>query len=759
MLSGAALLSARIRATHISDAILQTAFLVLVLALHQANRAVIHRETLAPTQENERIQAVGCIDSEPIWNGVRGSFVLKTDSLCQRGRWEVSKKRLLVLTKRTREISSRSRIHLGQRWRITASVEPFPRPRNPGEFDYGRVLELNEISGILRTSPADTVTLLGAATARGWELSVARMQQGLYAVFDSLHPSAHASFLKGVVLGFREEIAPDIKQSFMDTGTIHILAVSGSNVAVVALALGAVLGFARLNRRLLMLATFAGLLLYMLVTGSSASVVRATVMAMLVLGGGVIERKTDIYNTLGMAAVGLLLWNTANLFDVGFQLSFAAVWALVYFYPKLESLIARIPERFEEIKAIDAVLKLAAVSLAAQIGTVPFTAYYFNRISLVSIVANLVVVPVSGLNTLVGFAEAVTFLISADVARCFAAVNDVLVWFLLGFVREASQVPFAYFDAQGMSAAGTLVYYAAAIGAFGITQPYVVKRALTAILLGLLIFVFEPLASARRDGLAVTFLDVGQGDAVLLRTPANHTLLVDTGPAVGSMDAGSRTIVPFLRRQGVSRLDALVLTHAHDDHIGGALSVIRGCPVAAVYLPRSDMKTKGFDAIVREAESRKILIDSIGTGRIVPLDPAMRVYVLAPSASMRKGRNLNEESIVMKVVYGQTALLLTGDAENRVEQALVGAYELFLRSGILKAAHHGSKTSSSSEWLRRVSPRLAVVSVGRNNRFGHPSGETLGRMHSLGIPVLRTDREGAVLLQSDGVSWGRVNWR
>ncbi len=747
------------RHEQLSAICLQLAFVLLVAADHRsAQREATESVVAAANGREEAVQLAGRIDSEPIWNADRVSCAVRIDSMTRNGRWSAIPHRLMLLGSGPRWSGLRGALRPGDLISCAGMLQERARPRNPGEFDYGRYLELNDIAGIVRCGSSATPIRTAACAKSSLETVVWSAQRWLYGLFDSLHPEEHAAFLKGVVLGFRAQISDEVKQSFMETGTIHILAVSGSNVAVVALALTALLGFSRLPRRVRAAGTAAGILFYMLVTGSSPSVVRATIMALIVLGATMTERRTDVYNALGAAAVVLLLWNPLTLFDVGFQLSFAAVWSLVYFYPILAAVIRRIPERFEEIRIVDAGLKLFAVSLAAQIGTLPFTVYYFNRISVIAIVANLVVVPVSGLNVLIGIAEAMLAPVSMEAARCFAAVNDLLTWFLLGFVRTAADQPFASVETAGMDAPSIVLYYAVVVGILRMGDRTVWKKALIVALAAAAVLVWSPLLRRSAPTLEATFLDVGQGDAVVLRLPEGKIVLVDAGGLAGRSDAGVRTIVPFLRRNGIHSIDALVLTHAHDDHTGGARAVLRNTRVGTVIIPRSADMPTGFRRVLDDARADGVTVRSIGTGDSIPVDSSCRIYVVGPIRSADGRVTVNNTSVVLRVLFGKTSMLLPGDAEERSELAISDRYGPFLRSDILKAGHHGSKTSSSAAWIEAVQPRWGVVSVGRKNRFGHPSPATMGRMRNAGVAILRTDQAGAVLFRSDGREWKIVDW-
>ena len=743
----------------IAEILLQCAVILLGIFLQTLQQSNFSSRELDPHINDEPVILFGVIDSEPAQQERRINCVVRTDSINRRGKIERDSRRVMIMLRFEKKDHYKEEIEFGKKIEMQGTLEPFPFQRNPGEFDYGKYLALNDIQGIVTVKGLDNVRVIGEANGNSFQAWTYSAQKALYHPIDRLHSPRHAGFLKGIIFGYRADIPADVKQSFMDTGTIHILAVSGSNVAFVTFIFFSVLGFLRLPRKAVGGVAILGLVAYMLITGSSASVVRATIMAIVLLCGTLFERKADIYNSISVAALILLFWNTNTLFDVGFQLSFAAVISIVYFYPRLESLIKKIPDRFEEIKAVDAVLKLFAVSLAAQLGTVPFTAYYFGRVSIISLVANIPVVPISGLNTFIGAAEIMSYPISPWIAKSYAAANDFLVWFLLGFVKQAASVPFAYLEAWHFTAVFVVGYYLLVICIFNLNLPRIRAWLLIIVLMLSNYVLYSDIWFLTYSKCTATVIDIGQGDAILIEFPNGKRMLIDAGPLSQKFDAGERTVVPFLKRKGISRLDYLLITHSHIDHFGGAGSVLKLLRVDTIMMASFATSNRQVKNILEIAEARHTGKKIVRLGNQIQIDPNARVYVLHPDSTHVAEENLNNSSVVLKIVYGNSSIILVGDAEVVTEHRMIPRYGVFLASDVLKAGHHGSITSTSEEFLKLVCPHIALISVGNHNKFRHPSPFTLWRLKASSIDIKRTDKLGALVLESNGTRWVQKEWR
>ncbi|MCX6138680.1 MAG: DNA internalization-related competence protein ComEC/Rec2 [Ignavibacteriales bacterium] len=675
---------------------------------------------------------------------------------------------IALLTIRARRgKDSAANLSYGSVLRFNGTLEMPPAEHNPGEFSYKDYLALNGIYATIHVSGFESVDCVGQHTP-SWIFSQAVFPAKHFVqrvVNEGMQGDA-ASFLTGLLLGDRTSISPEIKNAFVNTGVVHVLAVSGSHVVLVVAIMYAIAGLIRLPNSWKIIFTIAGIYFYMLLTGSAPSIVRACLMAMSMLLAKLFQERINVYNALGISAVIILLYDTHQFFDVGCQLSFGAVFSMAYFLPKLNELIKKIPERWEEIKGVEYILQLFAVSLAAQIGTIPFTAHYFGKVSLVSLLANLVVVPLAGFNVTIGFASVLVSILSSWAGSAINEVNALIIWFVLKFVMLANAVPYASIESAVFGIRETLFYSAGIAFLFSMgneTQSRKVFIAAAAIAeFFFLEYAFTP-ADNSSSILRVTFIDVGQGDAALIECPAGEKILVDAGPRTPTIDAGEKTIVPLLRKRGISRLDALVLTHPDGDHLGGVPSVLRRLDVQTVI----DAGQLSGSALYKEylglCRGRKTHAARAGEELLSIAN--VRFYVFHPTDDFIDSDSSdgieapNNSSVVFKLVYGRTSLLFVGDVELPAEKSMVGKYGNLLRADVLKAGHHGSRTSSSEQFVSIVKPSTVIVSVGKFNKFKHPSKKVLERFRACGSVIRRTDNEGAIILESDGIQIRNVRWR
>lgn len=716
-------------------------------------------------KQNKELTLLGTISEYPKKNGQSLQFTVDAESVfIDRSQYKAEGG--VVATLRLKDIDSTllTALIYGRKIVISGHLAPLAGARNPGEPDLKLYYQSNNIYARFEYDRW-TLIQLGPLQRSFLSTIVYPIRAEVSDRFEKFVGGEEAAFLKGLIIGDRSEIKPELKDAFVNAGVMHIIAVAGLHVGMVSLIFLSLSTALRIpNRaRIVLLSVF--LVFFLFLTGSAHPVIRAVIMAIVLIGGTLWERKTDVYNSLAVAAIVLLLLDARNLFEAGFQLSFSAVFFIVHLHPKCISLFNRLPENIRERRFLKFIIELAAVSFSAAIGTLPFSSLYFGKISFIGLFANLVIVPVTGVVLALGVTTILVSFASAWLGSIYAATAKMLSALLLQAVSFFGNLSFSYVGSH-FSFWSALIFYGVVIGLANVENKAVVKRVFMFLLIvaDVLMLRSDFVQVTDRRNLRVTFLDVGQGDAIFIQFPNGKNLLLDAGPRTLAVDAGRRFIGPFLKSQGIRRIDAIVMSHSDEDHIGGVPFLLRSFAVERIIdcgvfssssLSKECLHLIDSVHIIRDSETAGKSIAGFGNARLYVVNPAT-IPVLSDAGAHV---SFNNQCLVLKLVYGQSSLLLTGDAEVPAEQRMVEIYNRFLSSDVLKAGHHGSISSSSTEFLRAVQPKVAIISVGRNNKFGHPSPAVLERLKLQGCNSLRTDKLGAVVMESDGVKWSLVDWR
>jgi competence protein ComEC len=598
-----------------------------------------------------------------------------------------------------------------------------------GSFDEAAYLRRRGVHAVLR---ADAYRIVGKRGGLGGAADRIRA-----ALAGSIAPGLEGerrALVAGVVLGEDEELDEELRDRFRASGLYHLLAVSGQNVAYVIVGVLLAAWLAGLPRWLAQVAAIAAVGGYVLAVGWQPSVVRAGVAGGLASLAWLASRPSDRWYFLLVGAAVLLAWSPYSLLEPGFQLSFAAVAAIFVLVPRLERLL----EGYPIPRWLAAVL---AVSAACGLATAPILWFQFGAVPVLSVPANALAAPVVAPILGLGLAAAVVGLVLPGAAHAIAWVNGWLAAYLAACARLVGALPFAQLTSG-------LVLLAAA-GAIGTALLAVRLRrnwqrlvlvvlagVATALVLG---WHFRPRTAPPPPpaGLRVSFLDVGQGDAALLQVPGG-AVLVDQGPP--EADVAGR-----LRRLGVTRLAALVLTHPQRDHIGGAADVLRRLAVDTVLDPGLPAESPYEDDAIETARRRGVRVIEARAGQRFRIGRLV-LRVLWPDGPGLPTQDPNEHAVVLLASFGSVDVLLTADAESNVTGRLG-----LPPAEILKVAHHGSADAGLPGLLARLRSRVAVISVGAGNDYGHPVPSTLAALGARpGLRLLRTDRDGTIVIESDG---------
>ncbi len=727
---------------------------------------------------NKEVVINGFVCNEAEIKADRIEFILETSFLEQEAGFEWNKSRNVgkILVKvYYKEVNSLDELLLrakelpkyGQGVTIKATVKQPRGMSNPKSFDYKKYLAGKRVSAYVSVSPEHIKTTSEAKTNLFIKLGYF-LRNRIVTVVEKTMPKQQASLLNGMLIGYRDSMEDVVEVSFSEAGLTHIMAVSGANVAFIVLPLLFVFKKLRISRLKSNLIVIFFVILFAFTTGLDASVLRAATMAVIILAGRIMIRETDIYTSIAFSAIFLLFLNPFYIFNIGFLLSYGATLGLVLLYTPIKQLISW---RGMPKTIIDTI----ACTLAAQLGVLPITVYYFNKISLISILSNLLVVPLTGIITIIGFIVAIVGQVWMMGAQIIAYINCTLVSFVLWVVKISADVPFATVSVITPSLIAIVVYYLfLALLLLFLKKAIIKKRFVWYSFMLLCILAIGFVKSVFPGELKVVFADVGQGDSIIIKTHYGKTVLIDGGGIMNwgkesDIDIGKRTVIPLLFDLGVSRLDAVVCTHAHYDHIGGLYSTLENYKVKELFLGRdlsiedelntSVLLKERYDPYVRLksiAREKGVGVKYIDSSKIIRLDNKTYLEVLNPISNISSNtnsismttKNENDKSIVFRLVYKNTEILFCGDIGSEVEDELLQSGR-DIRADVIKIAHHGADTSSQIEFLKEVAPKAAIISVGKNN-FGHPAQGVLDRLEDINCEVYRTDIGGAVTLISNG---------
>ncbi len=672
----------------------------------------------------------------------------------------------------------------GSALRVFCTLEPFHAPTNPHEFASELKLQTTthtEATGFIH-SRFDYYIL--SAPHPNFLFRFGHVFQSIHQTLLTLLDTAIAEgnargFVEAVVLGDRSDMDKETLNDFTTAGVAHILAVSGFNVAIVALVVAQLLrifGIYWLRTRISI--TMVMVLLYSAIVGFQPSVVRALLMIELYLLAKLLERKPDPLNIVMSAAAINLLLRPYDLFDVGFQLSYAGVLGMILIAPKIRWLM--LPQSTEQAwdklsakhPQLQKMLKATALSIGASIASYPVIAAHFYRISFIGLLANIPLIPLSAIITALGFLLLPITAISTWFGHLYGDATGYLSDLLLLLTKLSAHVPSAAHAAASPSWIFLVLLGIAVIFCLrSPTRPRFLGRLSISLscffALSTLGVPFSNSVLAKNEGkLQVLFFDVGQGDCILIHSPEGKNYFVDFGRIDMEGNANiERTALPFLRAEDITQIDGGFISHMHTDHYGGAPILLENCSVASLMTSGERVAGRTARLLDTLSQVQHTGLRVLSRGDTLHLDPDLTLYVLYPDSHVPKskltayGENIHSGMLAFRIVYRNTSFLFLGDAERSSEEEMLSCYGNLLKSNMVKVAHHGSLTSSSKYFIAATNPDYAVISVGEYNHFGHPAPAIVKRWTTNGSKVCRTDLDGAVLLVSDGERVEKVDWK
>ncbi len=748
-LFGAAVFALRPRLATVALTLAGTLLIFGAAQRYEATRPSL--PAIARFNDGLAVQFRAVVDGSPQDRETFSTYRLEVRQVFERGRWRPDSGGVLMYAPLFPQYE------YGDLLEVQGELET---PPSFEDFDYRQYLLYRGIGSVISFPK---VKLLQKGKGNPVRAALFDIREKMTDSLARLMPEPEASLAAGAVLGARSKLPQDLLDAMDSTGTSHLVAVSGQNVALLA---GLVIaGLAWLiGRRPAAWVSLGAIALYCALVGAQASVLRAGVMGAIYVMAIAAGRQNTAAIALALAAAIMTAWKPQLAHDVSFQLSLSATLGLIVLAPALDRLIRYVAPSLSGQRHNVAFWSLAnalTVTLAAVVFTAPATAMTFHRVSLTAPLANLMVVPA---------------FVSVFVTSALAAVADLaapfdvrplgwLAWvpaaYTVAAIKWFGGIPALSISPGSWGTPAAVLWYGTALAGAALLQrlplPAPTPRAPrtkagghsyafnlafggTLLLAGALVWLAALTPSSGH--LSVTVLDVGEGEAILIEDAARHRILVDGGPSAGAIEAALGRRLPFYDR----RIDLVVLTHPQADHLGGLPAVMDRYRVGAVMTTSASADTQLYRVWEETVEKSRAKRIEARRGVQIRLADGAVLTVLAPGP-WQAPESINEGSLVMRLDYQETSFLLTGDMGDEEEQRLLRA-GTDLSADVLKVGHHGSRTSTSAAFLRRVQPEVGVVSVGAGNRFGHPAPEVLHRL--AGQLVLRTDLNGDVTLSTDG---------
>ena len=704
-------------------------------------------------QSEEQEIVEGVIDSRPEATERGGRLSVRVEEMYrEKRRTRVTGRLLLTIGE------GRAPWMTGDRIRFASRIR---QPRNyglPGEFDYERYLAFKGIFATAFVKTPGEIILIREGVDYPLQRAVDVVADRIGAFIDTNVPREEGSILRALLIGDMGYVARATKDAYSRTGVNHILSISGFHVGVIAIFVFQILMCAakrseflllHLNlRRFILILTLPLIVFYLFLSGAAPATTRSVIMIAVYILALVVEREVDPVHSLMLAAALILALSPPALFDISFQLSFLALWGIIVLTPLFMA-----PIGLREGGLVRKLFLFLMASAAATVATLFTVAYYFHRVSATGLISNFFIVPLMGYGAVVLGFSALPFIGCAPfMARQLLLAAAFLVKVSNAIIALIDRIP--TLPVINPTRLDLLFFYLFLLG-----LTFIRGRKGKIFCCGALVVLTAGSAalSPRPDAgrLNIMFFSVGQGESTLITFPDGKRMLVDGGGNAreGAQDVGERLLAPALWRLGVKKIDYMVLTHPHPDHMQGLKYVAANFEVGEFW-EGSATDSKDYRELHRILAERRVPVRridasspavAVGEARIEPLGPVAH----PASAPLTEDADLNDESLVFRLVFGKFSVLFTGDIGVESEDQLV-LHPESLKCSILKVPHHGSRYSSSLPFLRAAAPGIALIGAGYRNSFHLPARDTLDRLSRLGIRVFRTDLDGTVRVVSSG---------
>lgn len=604
--------------------------------------------------------------------------------------------------------------------------------RNYKGFDYSQYLKTLNIYGTIKVEESKIINKNQLSPIL---ISINNIKEKMIDNANRNMPKRTANLLLGILIGERNNIQEDIIESFRTANLSHILAVSGAHTSYIILGITYLISKSKTPKRIGYIITIINLLIFIIITGASYSVVRACIMAIVVIGAKICYRKENFFTSICISLIIILIQNPFAINDIGLKLSFMGTAGIVIFNKSITNF-------FIKLKIKQKIAEALSVTFSAQLMIMPITILNFNTISLTFFISNILASPLLGIIIIFGFISIFISSILNPISKILFLILHIFLELLILVSKVTEKIPGSSILVKTPNILFAIVYYILILFFnyfFVIKQNPTrrfhkkiikiitiknIKNAFKVIaVVFLIMLLLTKIVRIINPTLKIYFIDVGQGDSTLIVTPKNKKILIDGG------EGKTNVLFQYLLDRRINKIDYIIISHFDSDHCNGLIEIIEKMRVENIVMSKQSKESEEYKKILEIIKQKNIKVSSVKAEDKIIIEKNLYTKILNPAEKF-EFQDLNNNAIVAKLVYKNFSMLFTGDIE-KAEENLAKKYKNELKSTILKVAHHGSKTSTSEEFLKYVEPQIALIGVGENNKFGHPNQITIEKLKNI----------------------------
>ena len=662
------------------------------------------------------------------------------------------KKKFILLTKN-------KEIEYGNKIKLEGTYIKPSKSRNYRGFDYSNYLKTENIYGTIEQN--GKIELIKEKNINYLFINLYKVKYKIIKNINNKFPEETRGVFLGILLGDKNSIEEDVRQNFADSSLSHILAVSGTHISYVVVCISVLFKKLKLNKNIRKVLTSLVLFMYLYLVDFSASATRAVIMSNIVILQMLFYRKQDTITTIAFSSIIILINNPYAILNIGFLLSYGGTIGIILFVNRIS--IESKEDFFQRFKSY--LKDICIVTISAQTIIMPIIIYYFNTISFTFIISNIIASLIIGPIIMIGLVIIAISFFKIPIISLIIRFYNILIVILVKTADIISKIPISKIYLKTPTTLEIIFYYSVVflialliyikksnrkfikktiqIDIYNLKNFFINNRNKVLIFISIVSLISITSIKIPKE-LKINFIDVGQGDSCLITTPQNKKVIVDSGGSE-SYDVGKNVLLPYLLDKRITKIDYIMISHFDTDHCKGFEYVLENIKVKNVIISKQSETSENFKQIMKIIRKKRINLIIVQKGTKIKIDNFTTVDILSPQ-SENIADNMNDNSIVAKFEAYNFSILFTGDASEKIEKELIKE-KINLKSDILKVSHHGSKTGTSEEFLKSVKPKIALIGVGENNKFGHPTEDVIKRLTENKVKIYRTDRNGEISIK------------